>query len=163
MWTDDMKVKLHEGRRASEDAVLALEVTLGCRLCDSFRSFLLAYDGSVPETNTFRISDCNDGGVNGFIPVSEIQGVRRYIENLPRRAYPVAWAECGNYVVIDEDRSGAVFFWDHEIQGEPIELAPNFGFFLGLLEPHDITTIPLKPGQVKRVWVDPGFAERFRK
>jgi hypothetical protein len=48
--------------------------------------------------------------VNEFIPVSEILRERAYIENIPKRAYPVAWTACGNYVVVDEDRYGAVFF-----------------------------------------------------
>ena len=48
--------------------------------------------------------------MNGFIPVSEIQKARACIENIPRRAYPIAWAEGGNYVFIDEGGNGAVFF-----------------------------------------------------
>jgi hypothetical protein len=158
-----MKIKLHNGKPASEKATLALEVALGCRLSDSFRVFLGVYDGAEPETNTFKISDNNDSGVNKFIPAAEILGARAHIENIPTRAYPVAWAECGNYVLIDEDRNGAVFFWDHELPDEPTELAANFGAFLDLLTPFDIRTIQLKKGQVKKAWVDPEFLKRLKK
>jgi hypothetical protein len=47
-----------------------------------------------------------------------------------------------------------VFFWDHELPEKPVELAANFGAFVELLEPFDIQTIQLKPGQVKKVWID---------
>jgi len=101
--------------------------------------------------------------VNQFIPVAEIQKERAYLENIPAKAYPIAWAECGNYVFVDEGKNGAVFFWDHEIPEEITELAANFGAFLDLLEPFDIKTIELKPGQVKRVWVNPEFLKRLKK
>jgi hypothetical protein len=125
-----MKMKLRNGKPASDEATLPLEVALGCRLSDSFRAFLGANDGAKPKTNVFRISDNDESGVNGFTPVSEIQKARACIENIPRRAYPIAWAEGGNYVFIDEGRNGAVFFWDHEVPNEPTELATDFGSFL---------------------------------
>ena len=129
-----MQIMLQNGRPVSEDAILALEAALACRLSDSFRVFLKADDGAKPETNIFRISDNNDSGVNRFIPVSQIQKERTYIENIPPGGYPVAWAEGGNYVCLDEDRNGAVFYWDHEIPDKPTVLAANFGFFLELLK-----------------------------
>ena len=158
-----MKIKLQDGKPASQDAIASLEAALGCRLSDSFRSFVATYDGARPQPNIFRVSDNNDCGVNEFIPVHEIEKVCRNVEKIGPRAYPVAWAECGNYVCVDEDRNGAVFFWDHEVPDEPTELAASFGSFLDLLEPFDIGTIPLKPGQVKKVWIDPEFAKTLRK
>jgi hypothetical protein len=84
-------------------------------------AFLGAHDGAKPATNVFRISDNNESGVTGFIPVSEIQKARAFIENIPRRAYPIAWAEGGNDVFVDEARNGAVFFGDHDVPDEPAE------------------------------------------
>jgi hypothetical protein len=95
--------------------------------------------------------------------VAEIMKERAHIENIPAKAYPIAWAEGGNYIFIDEEKSGAVFFWDHEVPEEITELAANFGTFLDLLDPFDINTIELKPGQVKKVWVDPEFLKRIKK
>lgn len=157
-----MKVKLRGGETAPEQEILALEDALGCPISSSFRAFIRTYDGASPDTNIFRISESNSGGVSEFIPVREILKNRMYIEDIPRQAYPVAHAECGNFVLIDEGRNGAVFFWDHELPDEPTDLAANFGAFLDLLEPVDMTTIELKPGKVKKVWVDPEFLRRLK-
>lgn len=102
-------------------------------------------------------------GPSRFIAVAEIPKQRTYIENLPERAYPVAWASFGNFVFVDEDKNGAVFFWDHEFPDEPTLLAENFGSFLELLQPFDIDTVELKPGQVEKVWIDPKFADFLKK
>jgi hypothetical protein len=158
-----MKVKLKNGRPAAEGMALTLEHALGCRLSDSFKGFISSRDGAKPETNIFKINEQNDSGVNGFIPVAEIQRERAFIEDIPAKAYPVAWAEGGNYVFIDEGKNGAVYFWDHEAPQSVTELAANFGAFLDPLEPFDINTIELKPGQVKKVWVDPEFLNRLKK
>lgn len=157
-----MKIRLKNGKGASEERILSLEATLGCRLSDSFRNFLQTHDGAEPETNRFRINEKNSSGVNRFIPVREIQRERTRIENIPRGAYPIAWAEGGNYVFVDEDKGDAVFFWDHEIPDKPVKLASGFDAFLELLEPFDIKTVQLKPSQVKKVWVDPDFLKTLK-
>lgn len=143
--------------------ILALQTALGCQLSDSYKSFIRVHDGAEPETNIFRISEKNESGVNRFIPVSEIFKERARVKNLPMSAFPVAWAEGGNYVFVDEDRDGAVFFWDHEEPEKAVKLAANFGAFLELLKPFDIKTVKLKPGQVKKVWIDPEFLKRLKK
>jgi cell wall assembly regulator SMI1 len=157
-----MKIKLHGGKPASEQNISALETALGCELSESFKQFLRAHDGAEPETNIFSVDDKNECGVNGFIPSEEVLKERSYIENLPPKALPIAWAEGGNYVFIDEGKNGAVFFWDHET-AEATALAVTFGDFLNLLEPFDISTVKLKPGQVKKVWIDPEFLKRLKK
>ncbi|MGD0890018.1 MAG: SMI1/KNR4 family protein [Terracidiphilus sp.] len=144
-----MTVKLQNGTPASEEAIVAFESGLGLRPSDSYLAFLRTQDGAEPENNLLRGND--DVSVNGFIPLAEIMKERRYIENIPEKGYPVAWSACGNYVFIDEARNGAVFFWDHERPEKITEVAINFGVFLDLLEPFDINTIVLKPGQVKRI------------
>lgn len=158
-----MKVKLKNGGSAGEERILAVEDALGYRLSDSFRDFVRTHDGAKPENNTFRITENNNAGVNRFIPVDEIMKERAHIENIPGSAYPIAWAEGGNYVFVDEGKGGAVFFWDHELPQQIVELAPSFAGFLESLEPFDIKTVELKPGQVKRVWVDPEFLKKLKK
>src|SRR4029077_20621276 len=105
-----MKIKLSKGRPASEEVILALEAALGHRLSGSFRDFLRTHDGAKPEPNSFKISENNESGVNRFIPANEILRERAHIENVPKQGYPVAWLECGDFVFIDEDRNGSVFF-----------------------------------------------------
>src|ERR1700684_3484016 len=119
-----MKVKLQGGRTAPEQNILRLEAELGCTLSPSFRKFLGVHDGAKPQTNIFRVNDRNECGVDRFIPADEILKERSYIENIPPRAFPVAWAEGGNFVFIDEGKDGAVYFWDHEL-AEATELATN--------------------------------------
>ena len=158
-----MKIKLKNGKVASQEEISAVEAVLGCRLSASFRSFVQHNNGAEPDTNIFQIGDNNGCGVNEFIPLDQIPKERTYIEDIPEKAYPVAWAEGGNYVFIDEARGGAVFFWDHEVPGEIVALAPNFAAFLEMLEPFDVKSVKLKPGQVKSVWVDPKFLKRLKK
>jgi hypothetical protein len=55
-----------------------------------------------------------------------------------------------------------VYFWDHEVLDDPVELAPNFDAFLDLLVPFDSSAIQLKPGQVNRVWIDPDFLKKLK-
>jgi hypothetical protein len=157
-----MKIKLSEGRMVPSGACQALQVALGCELSKSLTNFLQKNDGAKPETNIFKIDGKNNCGVSRFIPASEILKERTRIENIPEKAYPVAWADGGNYVFVNEDKGGAVFFWDHEVPENIVQLAPNFGQFLDLLEPLDIRKIKLKPGQVKKVWVDPEFLKRLK-
>jgi hypothetical protein len=153
-----MKIILKEGKSASKKSVQQLEEALGCPISDSFRRFVSENDGSKPESNRFKISEDNGAAVNRFIPVSEILEERQYIDNIPSQAYPIAWASCGNYVLLDEGEGGKVYFWDHEFEDENItELADSFDSFLSVLEPFDRNSIKLKPGQVKSVWIDPEF------
>jgi hypothetical protein len=157
---EKMKIKLHRGKKASEQAILALEAAMGCRLSDSFTTFLKTSDGAEPEPN--RVSGKNLASVRRFIPINEVLEEREDIEDIPAKAYPVAYDGCGNYILINEDRNGAVFFWDHELS-ESTELAASFGACLDLLEPFDTSTVQLKPGQVKKVWIDPEFLKRIKK
>ena len=142
---------------------MAVEAVLVCPLSDSFKTFLRFNDGAVQDTNIFKIGDNNECGVNRFIPLDQIPKERTHIENIPKNAYPVVWAEGGNHVSIDEDRGGAVFFWDHEEPEKFTELASNFGSFLDILEPFDVKKVTLKPGQVKKARVDPEFLQRLKE
>jgi hypothetical protein len=134
----------------------AFEQSVGARLPDDYKRFLAQHNGSEPETNIFRIDDTNDSGVNGFIPFAQIPAERALInEELPDRAIPVAWAEGGNYVFLHLQQNGSAFFWDHEDPEQPTKLSDTFSEFLDLLKPFDVSSIELKPGQVKSVWIDP--------
>jgi hypothetical protein len=156
-----MKIKLAKGNRASEAMLLSLQATFGCPLSESFVKFLERNNGAEPEANIFKISEKNESSVNGFIPANRILAERDRIDAIPDNAYPVAWAEGGNYVIVDESKHGVVFFWDHEDPGNTVELAPNFDAFLDLLEPFDINKIELNSQQIKKVWIDPEFLKNL--
>src|SRR5687768_9937424 len=141
-----MKLRLSNGRPASQSDITELEESLGESLPTDFVDFLRYNDGSQPDTNIFQVGKTkNESGVNGFIPVREIAGERIRIERLSKTAFPIAWAEGGNYIVIDLAQEGAVFFWDHEQPTEVVLLADSFASFLSLLEPFEVNTIKLKP------------------
>ena len=131
-----------------------VEDFFGVTLPKSYREFVNSYDGATPETNIFRRSEKENGlvGVSRFIPLKDVLEERKNVEPIPPRLLPIAHAEGGNYVLIDID-SSAISFWDHE-NGMSTEIAANFDEFLEYLVPFKVQ---LKPGQVKRVWIDPSF------
>ena len=138
-----------------------VEQQLGYLLPREYKEFIAIADGAEPELNTFRIDETNDSGVNQFIPVSDLLSVQRRLKGRwDSSMIPVAWAEGGNYVLIH--RNGTVHFWDHEL-GNTSLLAGTFEQFLECLEPFDLTSVKLKPGQVTRVWVDPSFLAKHKK
>ncbi|MGE5183278.1 MAG: SMI1/KNR4 family protein [Acidobacteriota bacterium] len=157
-----MRVKLTGGAPAPLAAVEALEAALGHELSACVKQFLRAHDGATPEANVFAIDAANHAGVNQFIPVAQVISERANVDDMSARAYPIAWAEGGNYVVIDEDRAGAVFFWDHETAALT-RLADDLDAFLALLRPFDIASVPLGAEQIKSAWIDPSFAKRHRR
>ena len=119
-------------------------------------------DGAEPETNFFKISDKNESEVNGFIPVKKIAEEIQAIGDPPDGSYSIVWAEGGNYVVVNEADAGAVFFWDHERIDGMARLTSNFRSFLDILEPFDVNSIELKPGQVLKAWIDPDFLKEIK-
>ena len=149
----------HERSGATPTEVAALEQSLGGALPADYRSFLLEHDGGTPEANAFD----DDLGVTEFFGVS---GTRETLERMagrvPRGSLPVADAEGGNLVLLDLE-SGAVMFWDHELEDDldeaVNEIAPDFAVFLRGLKPFDASQVQLKPGQVISVWTNPDFVE----
>jgi hypothetical protein len=156
-----MKIDLKKGNTASRQEIVALERTLGESLPSEFIDFVAQHDGAEPETNIFKI-ETTESGVNEFIPVKAIPREMKLIENLPGRAFPVAWAEGGNYVLLNLGAGGAIFFWDHERPENIVRLASSFRSFLESLEPFDINSIKLKPGQVQKAWIDPNFLKSLQ-
>lgn len=151
-----MKFKL-KGRPVAPANVEGLEREIGRRLPEDFLEFVNEHDGAEPETNIFTIDGVNESGVNGFIPLREVLAERKHIENLPTTAFPIAWAEGGNYVFLDVAAGGAILFRDHEQPTPLVQLAPNFKAFIDKLDVFDPNSVTLKPGQVKSAWIDPDF------
>ena len=152
-----MKIAFHHGKPATKEAIVALEQAIEHDISPTFLRFVEENDGAKPESNVFKVGEDNGCGVNEFIPVSQIPEEIKIIEDLPRHVYPVAWAECGNYVIIDEGREGAVFFYDHEILDGLTMLASNFEEFLMKLDPFDPKSVELRPEDIISVWISPEF------
>ncbi len=157
-----MKLQLKKGRAASQNDIAALQQRIGEPIVSEFLEFVAVNDGAEPETNIFKVGATNESGVNRFIPIKEIIHEMSQIENLPKKSFPFAWAEGGNYVFLNQADNGAVFFWDHEQPDNLVKLANGLRSFLELLEPFDISSIKLKPGQVKNAWIDPDFLKEVQ-
>jgi SMI1-KNR4 cell-wall len=156
-----MKVGLEGGGIASERDIVALEKLIGQPLDLGFRKFIAENDGAIPESNAFPVNGIsNFGGVNEFTLVKEIIEERAYFETIGKHAYPVALSAGGNYVVLDQGRGGAIFFWDHELDAFSM-IAGSFVEFLDMIEPFDESSIKLAPGQVISAWIDPDFLKQF--
>jgi hypothetical protein len=149
-----MAIKIPKSGRASNGVVKSLEMFLGMRLPKGYRDFLKAHDGAEPEPNIFTIDDSNDLGVNRFIPAVETVAARKHLENVSRIALPIAWAACGNYVVLDMQADGVILYWDHET-GDTTKIADGFDDFLSGLQPFNIDDIELNPDDVEEVWINP--------
>lgn len=149
-------IKIDKSRAASVNDISALEKTLGIVLSIGFKAFLKEYDGAEPESNIFQINNTNNSGVNEFIPVQMILKEREHIENIPPRAFPFAYAEGGNYLILDLNDKEDVLFWDHET-AELIKLSNSFEEFLSDLQPFSVNDVVLESGEVGNVWIDPDF------
>jgi cell wall assembly regulator SMI1 len=158
-----MKIGLKRERPVSGEVISAFEETAGLKLPNQYREFLLNHNGAKPDTNVFAIPGGNQSGVNEFIPLGKILTEKGNIDNVSCCFLPVAWAEGGNYVCIDIDAGGEVFFWDHEEPSGDLRLAPDFNEFLLMLEPFDVSNTELKPGQVKKAWIDPDFLRQLKR
>lgn len=157
-----MQVVLSGGGEVSQSAVSTLESAIGQPLDEQFRRFVTHQNGATPGSNSFPVNGvAHMGGVDQFIAVEDIVAERSYIDDLPSHAYPVALSSGGNYVLLDQGQGGAIFFWDHEIEGGIYKVAESFETFLDMLEPFDVSTIKPAPGQVKSAWIDPDFLKQL--
>src|SRR5687767_5420943 len=146
----------------SEEQLRVLEAALGARLPDDYRTFLRRHNGAAPEPNIFPVGEANGSGVNRFIPVSQILRERESLAvEIPPAALPIAWAEGGNYVLLDLGRDGLIAFWDLELPERLAPLSESFAEFLSGLRPFDTSDVELEPGQVQSAWIDPDFLKQF--
>lgn len=157
-----MKIKLGKAAsHPSSEQISALEASLGTKFTSEYLGFIKEYNGAVPEANVFRVSDQNSSGVNGFIPLEKIAYEIQFLDGeVSPDFFPIAYAEGGNYVCLPIAAGrGGVYFLDHEIPGVAAltKLAGSLGGFLDQLQPLDRTEVKLKPGQVKKAWIDPSF------
>jgi hypothetical protein len=155
-------IGLKGGQQAAVSDMAALEELIKQPLDSQFRRFIETNDGADPEENSFPVGGvAHVGAVKEFIPVANIVHERGFIDDIGPHAYPVATSEGGNYVILDQDQDGAIFFWDHEVEGGVSKLADSFDAFLDMIEPFDPSTVKPAPGQVESAWIDPDFLKQF--
>jgi hypothetical protein len=150
-----MNVSLSKGKAVSDKEIQLCEEALGHSLGAEFASFVKHNDGAHVSPNTFA-GNANVGfGVSSFIPVSAIPNEVKNIEGIASGQYPIAWADGGNYVLLDS-ATGQTYFWDHEL-GANVYLSESFSEFLNKLTAFDLSTVVLDPAQVISAWIDPDF------
>ncbi len=158
-----MDVKLHGAISLSETAVAAFEKDSGIELPREYREFVLVHDGAKPESNLFEVSEDISAGVSRFIQLKETIEHKLHIDGVSCAFLPVAEASCGNYVCLDLDEGGRVFFWDHEEPSSALTITEDFTGFLDLLKPFNPSMVELKPEQVVSVWVSPKLRKRMEE
>jgi len=89
------------------------------------------------------------------------------------KVIPIAYAGGGNLVCISLEKGVyGVYYWDHELEPNEGELpswnnmyflSNSFSDFLKMLRKFDPSSIRLKPGQVKKAWIDPEFLKQVKK
>lgn len=157
-----MAIDLSNGTKADIDDIRNLERSIGDKLPTSFLKFVNNQDGAKAATNVFTGSQSDNCSISQFIPVKQIQKEKLIVEGLAPTLIPIAWAEGGNYVVLDQKQNFEVFFWDHEVAEQSEKLAADFAEFLERLEPFDPKTVELKPEQILDAWIDPDFLKSLK-
>lgn len=161
-----------KGKSINKESLKKLEEKMENLLADDFKSFLIQNNGGKPEDNEFTISKLGiESGVNRFLSVDEILAEKEILgERLLPEAWPIAEAEGGNLVCIIYKNNPGVYFWDHEYENVKSKrfdfenmclLNDNFTGFYNNLKKFDPSKITIKPGQVKKVWIDPDFKPEF--
>jgi hypothetical protein len=152
-----MTISIPRTDEASDSSLAALVGKYG-NLPPEYADFLAIHDGAKPLSNVLKGTNYSVG-VNAFLPASEIIGIANSVQGLSIDLLPFGEDDSGNFVCLGvEDHR--VYFWDHEVASDKV-VADSFCEFLRQLEPFDLSSVKLKPGQVKRVWVSPDFKPEF--
>jgi len=158
-------------------AINEFEAFIGEKLPEDYQKFLLAFNGGKPESNVLSIPEImNSVGVNRFYglldgrqPGDLLYEQEPMLDHVPEKILVISNAEGGNCVCLSlrpDKTFGQVSFWDHELEAEEGETATfsnlfrignSFADFFESLKSFDISQIKLKPGKVKKAWINPCF------
>lgn len=145
-----MKI-LYPGNPLDENELLSLEERLQTRLPNDYRSFLLHYNGGIPDPGDFLIAD----GL-GYSTVSQLFGLSAELDtgnilwylHVPEDTFPpdllrIGISPGGQYICISlaDINRDKIFFWDYEMglhssttgYSNPFLLANSFSEFLSKL------------------------------
>lgn len=120
-----------------ESEVSRFEQQLKIKLPAQYRSFLVRYNGGeTPETDFRTNGESSDirafYGINSEGYSFEKLELKKW---LGKKLLPIACDSFGNFVVIDlKDKTGSVYFCDHEKKFAKTKLAEDFKGFLACCE-----------------------------
>jgi cell wall assembly regulator SMI1 len=167
-----MTVSIKKTKPLDEFDIAAFEKENRIKLPAQYREFVMKYNGSEPESNVLDVKCVrrdsgeiyeNSLGVSRFIPLMRIITEGKHIDGVSCRFIPVAEDSCGNYVCLDLDTDGEVFFWDHEDPSDDIRLANSWKEFLESLEAFDVDKIDLGSIKVISSWINPEFQKMIQE
>ena len=112
-----------------EESLLAKkEKEWGCKLPDSYRTFLLRFNGGRPKKDVFNFKNSNNGSnidfFLGLVPDDDDLDIDEHLDcyrkRLPESFFPIAYDSGGNLICISTaaDDIGKVYFWDHELEAD---------------------------------------------
>ncbi len=151
-----MKVKLKNEHSVSLTEIAQCEDNLGVVFPDGYKNLVQKNNGAQFEPNIITLGNGTEIGVCELIPVGDVERVFENIHS-PAKLFPIAIVEGGNYILLDLNKGGEIVFWDHERPDSYLRIAADIDSFLEALEPFDMDSIDLKPGQVESAWIDPDF------
>jgi len=134
-------------------ALTLLTSMVGGPLPQSYLEFVGKHDGAEPESNS--LDGRGHVSVTSFISVERAAREFASVDGFPSGVIPFAEDGCGNYTYISP-MTGAVHYWDHEVEGDE-KVALDVPDFLSRLVEFDLASLQLRPGQVKHAWIDPDF------
>ena len=146
------------GQKLSEADVVRVEEQLGALLPDSYRAFLLEFNGGRPDPHDFDVPGWRhqESLVNNFYGIVPgesndlVENAELLEDRVPSDFIPIAKDPGGNRILLSAEgpTRGSVYFWDHEEEpddpGEALDdfpniyrLADDFDTFLEGLKPRD--------------------------
>lgn len=119
-------MKINKSReQLSKQAIADAEKKLGVKLPEMYREFLLTHNGGKPQASVFKYEEegkSNRSMVDFFLCLKQgdvydlIENTKRLKGRIPVELLPIAIDPFGNMVclAVSGDKTGSVFFWDHE-------------------------------------------------
>lgn len=157
-----MNIKFSKIKPISEEDIDNFSKEIGFSLSDDLKKFFIEFNGSKPGPNFFNVGENNESGINEFIPITKIKEKCKYLHHVDDSVIPIAFDECGNYVVVDLNEKSSVYFWDHEEPHIKYKLANSIYEFIDKLQPYDPDSIELEEGQIESAWIDPDFLKSLK-
>ena len=156
-------------RVPSEAEIQDLEHQLGFRLPDRFRALLPQLNGAEAEPNVIKGVGDGDYAINRFEKIEHIVDSKNAIDSEDPSdllLVPFARDGLGNWfcvVAADGPEKGAVYFVDHEIEGDEalLKIAASLDELIENAEPYVDTDDGDSTGII--TYAEPGFLEFFKE
>lgn len=114
---------LEPGKAINEADISATENSLNFKLPETYRKFLLKYNGGRPVPDSFKFKNKTHGSsVDWFLGIDEnesnnlIEYLKIYKNRIPHNFFPIASDPGDNLICISVGGSddGKIYFWDYE-------------------------------------------------